>query len=139
MKIRKMTIDDYEEVFAVWQAAGLDLAALDDSKPEIGRILTMNPTTCFVAEDQGKIVATVLGTFNGRRAWAHHLAVLPEYQGKGLGKTLMLKLEKQCLALGAIKLQLGVASSNLAVIPFYKKLGFSPVKHAVWLSKTLRS
>lgn len=138
MKIRQMTIDDYDNVVAVWQAAGLKLVTLDDSKREIGRILRMNPTTCLVAEDKRKLIGAVLGTFNGRRAWAHHLAVLPSYQGKGVGTALMRNLERLCLRLGAIKLQLAVVKSNAELLSFYTKLGFNPQIDAVWLSKTLR-
>lgn len=150
MKIRQMTIDDYDSVVAVWQAAGIGLDAGDDSPSGFNRTLVMNPTSCLVAvekrasfparakESQGNIVGAVLGMFNGRRAWVNHLAVLPQFQGRGIGKALILALEKEVVKLGAPKLQLAVDKGNSKALVFYHKLGFEPVTDSVWLSKILR-
>lgn len=57
MLIRKMMIDDYENIYELWMScAGMGLNNLDDSKDGIGRFLERNPDTCFVAEDNDKIV-----------------------------------------------------------------------------------
>ena len=52
MKIRKMTIKDYEKVYALWLSCkGMGLNDLDDSRDGIKKYLERNPDTCFVAEE----------------------------------------------------------------------------------------
>ena len=48
MKVRKMTIEDYEEVYKLWMScAGMGLNNLDDSKEGITKFLQRNPDTCL--------------------------------------------------------------------------------------------
>ena len=57
MNIRKMTIDDYQQVYDLWMACdGVGLNDIDDSRQGIERFLKRNPETCFVTEEDGKVV-----------------------------------------------------------------------------------
>ena len=48
--IRKMSIEDYEAVYALWaNTPNMGLRNLDDSKEGIALFLKRNPETCFVA------------------------------------------------------------------------------------------
>lgn len=50
MKIRTMSIDDYEKIYNLWiNTPGMGLNNIDDSKEGINKFLKRNPTTCFVA------------------------------------------------------------------------------------------
>ena len=80
MTIRRMQIGDYDEVHALWlSCTGMGLNDLDDSRDGIRRFLERNPETCFVAEDEGKIVGVILAGSDGRRGYIYHTAVLPEF------------------------------------------------------------
>lgn len=60
VKIRKMLIEDYEEVYKLWfSCTGMGLNNLDDSKEGIEKFLKRNPDTCFVAEDS-EIIGVIL-------------------------------------------------------------------------------
>ena len=57
--IRKMTQVDYEKIFDLWKSTdGMGLRSLDDSQQGISAFLKRNPTTNFVAVDNGEIAAT---------------------------------------------------------------------------------
>ena len=57
MNIRKMTIEDYDRVYALWLSCkGMGLNDLDDSREGIERFLKRNPDTCFAAEDGGAVI-----------------------------------------------------------------------------------
>ena len=89
-EIREMTIADYDEVYAMWLACpGLGLNSVDDSFKGIEVYLKRNPTTCFVAICDGKIVGAILSGHDGRRGIISHTAVIPDYQGKGIGSMLV--------------------------------------------------
>lgn len=89
--LRLMTPQDYPTLFALWNSVpefSRGLRSLDDSEAGIRKYLKRNPTTCFVAEIAGEIIGGILAGHDGRRGYIYHAIVLPEYQGKGIGKQL---------------------------------------------------
>ena len=87
-KIRKMKITDFLELISLWQS--LPGLALSDADTEDGirTFLENNPETCFIAEEKGKIIGTVLGGSDSRRGYIYHLAVHKDFQHMGLGSQL---------------------------------------------------
>ena len=52
MNIRVMTIEDFDQVHALWMSIkGFGIRSVDDSKEGIERFLKRNPTTSVVAEE----------------------------------------------------------------------------------------
>lgn len=85
--IRVMTIDDYEDVYDLWiHTPGMGLNSTDDSREGIQKYLKRNPTTSFVAEEQGKIIGVIMAGHDGRRGYIHHTAILPDYRCQGIEK-----------------------------------------------------
>ena len=89
--LRLMTPEDYPALFALWNSVPefkRGLRSLDDSEAGILKFLKRNPTTCFVADIAGEIIGGILAGHDGRRGYIYHAVVLPEHQGKGIGKQL---------------------------------------------------
>jgi ribosomal protein S18 acetylase RimI-like enzyme len=63
--------------------------------------------------------------YDGVRGWIHAVAVLPAYQGCGIGSALLREAESRLAALGCPKINLQVLPSNSGVVEFYRQLGFS--------------
>ena len=80
MQIRPMTINDYDEVFAMWQITTKRALSKADERDQIERYLLRNAGMSQVAVVDGKIVGTVLAGHDGRRGFIHHMAVLPDYR-----------------------------------------------------------
>ena len=76
MNIRVMTIEDFDQVHALWMSIkGFGIRSVDDSKEGIERFLKRNPTTSVVAEEDGKIVGAILCGHDGRRGCLYHVCV----------------------------------------------------------------
>ena len=61
IKIRPMTMKDYDEVYALWMTIkGFGIRSIDDSREGTARFLKRNPTTSIVAEADGKLVGAIL-------------------------------------------------------------------------------
>ncbi len=85
MKIRKMAIADYPEVYKLWiSCKGMGLNNVDDSLDGIASFLKRNSDTCFVAEEQGIIIGVIMAGHDGRRGYIYHTAVVPGKRNKGL-------------------------------------------------------
>ena len=92
MTIRTMTIDDYNEVYALWASLpGIGLHDHEDSREGMAYYLRRNPDSCFVAEEEGAIIGAVLCGNDGRRGYINHLAVAAgcRGRGRGLGRALV--------------------------------------------------
>jgi GNAT superfamily N-acetyltransferase len=59
-----------------------------------------------------------------------HTNLLPEWQGKGLGKALMLRFLDDLRRRGVPGVELHTADRNLKALPFYEKLGFRLVEES---------
>jgi len=62
--------------------------------------LKVNPELFLVGVTDGKIVAAVMGGYEGHRGWINYLAVDPAYQRKGYGRQLMAEIEKTTAGFG---------------------------------------
>ena len=115
---------DLALVRLLWEENGFFLT-ISDSIPELTRMIKQNPKLCFVMEtEEEDLIGAVLGGFDGRRGWVHHLAIKKEHQNQGLGKEMMNTLTSAFESLGVVKIKLEVLESNKNVIKFYKKLGW---------------
>ncbi len=133
-----MSISDYDEVYSLWRSlAGMRLNDTDFSKDGIARVLDRNPETCFVAEDDGKIIGAVIAGSDGRRGYIYHTAVSKEHRRQKVGT----KLLDSCLGAfkrhGIIKSAIVVFSSNKDGNAFWKKNGFSVRNDLLYRDKVL--
>ena len=74
MTVRTMTAEDYDGVRALWMTiSGFAIRSIDDSRAGVERFLRRNPTTSVVAEEDGKIVGSILCGHGGRRGCLYHV------------------------------------------------------------------
>ena len=89
--LRIMTIDDYEQGYALWkQIHGFGIRSVDDSREGIQRFLRRNPATSVVAIEDGKIVGAILCGHDGRRGCLYHVCVDADYRMRGIGKSMVV-------------------------------------------------
>ena len=89
IKYRLMTIEDYEQAYALWILCGNGLNDKDDARDGIEKYLKRNPTTSFVAVCDEKIVGVLLCGHDGRRGIIQHACVSPDFRRFGIGKKLV--------------------------------------------------
>lgn len=138
MNIRKMVINDYESVYALWMScAGMGLNNLDDSKEGIDRFLKRNPETCFVAEDENVIIGVIMAGNDGRRGYIYHTAVNPKYRNQGIATALVQNAMKALETCGINKVALVVFDRNTNGNAFWERLGFTPREDLIYRNKTI--
>lgn len=91
-KVRKMTIDDYDGVRALWMSIhGFAIRSIDDSKEGVERFLLRNPKTSVVAvSEDGEIVGAILCGHDGRRGCLYHVCVREDCRRHGIGKEMVV-------------------------------------------------
>lgn len=138
MEIRKMTLDDYEGVYALWMScAGMGLNDLDDSREGIGRFIARNPDTCFVAAEQERIIGVIMVGSDGRRGYIYHTAVDGEYRKQGIGSALVDRALQALKCQGIHKAALVVFDRNEAGNAFWEKRGFTVREDLIYRNRSL--
>jgi ribosomal protein S18 acetylase RimI-like enzyme len=126
MIIRTMTLKDYDKVYELWSGIkGFALRSLDDSREGVEKFLKRNPDTSVVAEENGRIIGTILSGHDGRSASFYHVCVARDYRGKGVGHQMvseaLLKLKEEQIS----KVSLIAFCSNEIGNKFWQDLGFT--------------
>ena len=138
MILRKMKLEDYDNVYALWMScAGMGLNNLDDSRGGIEKFLTRNPDTCYVAIDNDIIVGVIMVGNDGRRGYIYHTSVHPNCRKQGIGKTLVEKAIDELVKLGINKVALVVFERNKTGNEFWEKIGFTKRNDLIYRNKAL--
>ena len=135
MEIRRFERVDESAVVKLWEECGL-VVPWNNPNSDIQRKLKVQPEMFLVACIEERIIGSVMAGYDGHRGWINYLAVLPEFQGRGIAVQLMNRCEEMLLDMGCPKINLQVRRSNKRVIEFYKRIGFR-IDEAVSLGKRL--
>ncbi len=137
MQIRPFEPRDEEQVIALWKECNL-VVPWNDPQKDIQRKLKVNPELFLVGMEENQIVAAIMGGYEGHRGWVNYLAVSPSHQRKGYGRQMMDAVEDKLKAMGCAKINLQVRETNLAVVEFYKAIGYS-LDHVIGMGKRLEN
>lgn len=124
--VRIMTIEDYDQVYALWNSIhGFGLRSLDDSREAIDIFLKRNPTTSAVDVEDGKIVGAILCGHDGRRACFYHVCVSEQYRMHGIGKKMVNFCCEQLKKEKINKVCLNAFVTNEVGNKFWKKMNWT--------------
>ena len=133
-----MTIGDYEQVYALWlNSPSIGLNNVDDTRDGIAKYLARNPTTSFVAEEDGNIVGVILSGHDGRRGFILHTAVAGSVQRRGVGTVLVNAAVEALKREGIRKIALVAFGKNENGNAFWEKQGFTTRPDLVYRNKAI--
>ena len=140
--IRKVTIDDYDEIYALWNSTEQSRRALnpvDDTREGIDRYLKRNPDTCFAAVKEGKIIGVILTGHDGRRGIIHHMCVHPDCRRMGIAGNLVAAAENALKKEGIQKVFGLVFRDNDGANAFWEQQGYSLRTNLNYRNKSLNT
>lgn len=90
-RLYDLGIDDYEEILALWQRAGLSIRPFGRDAPEaFARQMASGAQRVLgLRGADGMLVAVTVLTHEPRKGWINRLAVDPEYRRRGLAQALI--------------------------------------------------
>ena len=119
--VRKMTLDDFEQVVAIDQVS----FSLPWPSRAFHYELTDNPASrCWVAELDGCVVAMLVAWFIVDEIHIATIATHPDFRKRGIGGKLLLHTLQSAKAEGAVSSFLEVREGNAAAIMMYRKFGY---------------
>jgi len=124
MTIDELRLEDYEDVYRLWEGTkGIGLSS-GDSRGAIARYLRRNAGVSSAAHSGGRLVGAVLAGHDGRRGYLHHLVVSPDARGRGLGRALVARSLQRLKAEGIAKCHIFLMKDNDAGAGFWNAVGW---------------
>src|ERR1035437_5470569 len=115
MHLRTIAISDYEKLISFWKE---NYFVTDmDSLERFKLFLDKNPQLSVLMEENGEIISTALGSFDGRRGYLQKVVTAKNLREKGIGKRLVEEVLKRLKVAGAVYVPL---SANKDIVAFTK-------------------
>ena len=111
-------------VRALWNEAFPDDPPWNAADVAIPAKIAIQPDLMLVAVERGRVIGSVMAGYDGHRGWLNQVAVLNSHRRRGVGTALVREAEKRLCALGCKKINLQVRATNVAVVDFYRRLGY---------------
>lgn len=134
-RVRALSLRDVDRILEI--DATVTKTPVKSGDNDLWRLIA-ETTTCFGAEEEGRLVGFVLADIRpwefGRRAhvgWIIALGVDPKAQGKGVGRMLGEKVLDQLHRLGVTRIQTLVDPDTASLEPYFKGIGFREARTKV--------
>ena len=127
IRVRALTLDDYERWMSVWQRAGLHSIRPQgrDSREAFARQLASGTHTMLGLEVGQDLAGVVLATHDGRKGWINRLAVVPDHRGQGFAARLIAEAEQVLRRQGMTVIAALIEPHNDASLALFRKLGYA--------------
>ena len=121
-KIREITIEDHSKLILFWKENYFENEM--DNYERFKLFLDKNPNISFLAEENGYIIGSALGSFDGRRGYLQKIVVDKKLRRQGIGQELVKKIISKLRSLGCTYIPLNVDEK---LISFYEQCGFKKI------------
>jgi ribosomal protein S18 acetylase RimI-like enzyme len=127
----------FPEILEFWQRA-TEVASSTDDIEGLQALWQHDPDALIVATDDGRVIGTLIASWDGWRAGFYRLAVDPSYRRNGLGRSLVTAGEDRLRRLGARRLSLFAVAAHPAASAFWPALGYQLDTEDVRFVRNLR-
>lgn len=134
--IREARREDCPAVLELWSEAGM-IPSSTDSLKELEWLVGEGRGLFLVAEENGSLVGTVIGGWDGWRGNMYRLAVPPAHRRRGIARGLVAEIERRLRTKGARRITALVARSEEEAGIFWRVVGYEHDTRMLRYVKTL--
>jgi RimJ/RimL family protein N-acetyltransferase/predicted N-acetyltransferase YhbS len=136
LTIRNCRPIDVEAALELWRQAGVTPSVTDDAG-DLRRAILDDSANVLLAEKDGRIVGSIIGTFDGWRGNIYRLAVHPGHRRRGIARALVAEVEKRLSRQGAKRITALVERGCPWATAFWPAAGYDLDKRIVRHVRTL--
>jgi len=128
LTIRPCRGDEAAALLEFWQQARAS-ASVTDTVADIEQAIAHGASHVLVAEVDGRVVGSIIGSFDGWRGNIHRLMVHPECRRQGIARTLVKEVERLLVRDGAKRIGALVEKDHTWAINFWQAAGYNANTH----------
>jgi ribosomal protein S18 acetylase RimI-like enzyme len=121
--IRECYCADVGAVLELWRQADAT-PGVTDNADDLRRAVTESRASVLVAEVQGHIVGSIIGTFDGWRGNIYRMAVHPNHRRRGIARALVAEIEERLARQGAKRITALVEKDHPWATSFWQAVGY---------------
>jgi ribosomal protein S18 acetylase RimI-like enzyme len=110
--LRHGTPEDIDDLLALWLDAAENDGRPADTPGAVAALLQRDPEALIVADDDGKLIGSVIAGWDGWRYHLYRLAVRAEWRRRGVGTALLEAAEARLAGFGATRADAMVLDGN---------------------------
>jgi ribosomal protein S18 acetylase RimI-like enzyme len=135
-EIRRLTIDDYDDLIRLWADSGLPYRPFGrDARERIAEQMHRQDTAFIGVFEHGRLVAVGMATYDGRKGWINRVAVEPDHRRQGLAQEIIRECETFLEGRGAEVIACLIDEFNLPSMALFQKLGYLYHEGVYYFSK----
>jgi ribosomal protein S18 acetylase RimI-like enzyme len=123
MTFRRATVEDADALVVFWAAAGASMGNTDNADC-VRAAIVYSRAVMLLAMDEGRIVGSLLGTFDGWRGHMYRLAVEPALRRRGVATALVRQMEQLFRAWGVKRVSVLVERDRPSATAFWTAAGY---------------
>jgi ribosomal protein S18 acetylase RimI-like enzyme len=121
--IRGCNPKEVRAILALWREAEATVS-MTDTVEDLSRAIADSPAMVLVAEVEGQLIGSVIGSFDGWRGNIYRLAVHPDYRRQGIAHALVVEVERHLVRQGAKLISAWVEREHPWAMGFWQAIGY---------------
>jgi ribosomal protein S18 acetylase RimI-like enzyme len=134
--IERLTTSHIDGIVRLWDAAGLPYKPKGrDAAENLARRIESGADRFFGILEDGRLIAVILATHDGRKGWLNRLAVEPSHRRRGLAKLLLRHAEEHLRADGIGIIAVLIEGYNTSSLELVRSCGYVEFEGIHYLTK----
>jgi RimJ/RimL family protein N-acetyltransferase len=121
--IRDCHPEDVEAVLQLWRQADAT-PGVTDTAGNLKAVIAASRAKVLVAQAEGRLIGSIIGTFDGWRGNIYRLAVHPDYRRQGVARALVAEVERDLARQGAKRITALVEKDHGWATAFWEAVGY---------------
>ncbi|GGG24217.1 GNAT family N-acetyltransferase [Paenibacillus abyssi] len=124
MQVRSFQLSDYRPVTQLLEMV-LSEKCYEETMEAFARQLSWDSELVLIASVNDEIVGMIIGTIDKNKGYYYRVAVHPDHQRKGIGKSLIHSLRGRFEQRNVSKIMITADEHNEPILPFYESMGYA--------------
>jgi len=121
--IRGCRPEEAEAVLSLWSQAEAT-PGVTDTVEDLTRAIVDSPAIVLVVESKGRLIGSIIGSFDGWRGNIYRLAVHPDYRRQGIARALVTEIEQRLGKQGAKRIIAPVEKDHPWAMGFWRAANY---------------